>query len=290
MYLIYENEFNKNVHDEQDKLIRWINEAARLNPKAPLNVILSAAKAYVDGKHYAVSTLDGRFMGSNEPVIESEELVEEEVVEEINVDETPEEENVVIEEVTVEEEPEVEDAIQEMEEELHPVETHAVSQEESAEETPEEEEFISEKEDIEATVTVEEYLESNNLSAAEEKAIIAKAAEVVAEDATLRSEELAEEYLEEMSEEEERQLLSVGEKKASINDAIDFSKRKKSRGSALAALQEEAEDDAIEAVIEERQDRKKRKPTTYNTGDEKQSRIRDNLVAIYTNIDDLQDL
>lgn len=285
MYLIYENEFNKNVHDEQDKLIRWINEATRLNPKAPLNVILSAAKAYVDGKNYAVTTLDGRFMGSNETIVEPE-VIEEEILEEevVAVEE-------IVEEPTEEEIAEVEEAITEMEEELHPVETHAVSQEESAEETPEEEEFISDEENIESTITLDEYVESNQLTAAQENAIIAKAAEVVAEDAELRSEELVEDYLEEMSEEEERILLSVGEKKASINDAIDFSKRKKSRGSALAALAEENDgDDAIEAVIEERQDRKKRKPTTYNTGDEKQSRIRDNLVAIYTNIDDLADL
>ena len=290
MYLIYENEFNKNVHDEQDKLIRWINEAARLNPKAPLNVILSAAKAYVDGKNYAVTTLDGRFMGSNETIVEPE-VIEEEILEEEILEEEVVAVEEIVEEPTEEEIAEVEEAITEMEEELHPVETHAVSQEESAEKTPEEEEFISDEENIESTITLDEYVESNQLTAAQENAIIAKAAEVVAEDASLRSEELAEDYLEEMSEEEERMLLSVGEKKASINDAIDFSKRKKSRGSALAALAEENDgDDAIEAVIEERQDRKKRKPTTYNTGDEKQSRIRDNLVAIYTNIDDLADL
>lgn len=279
MYLIYENEFNKNVHDEQDKLIRWINEAARLNPKAPLSVILSAAKAYVDGKNYAVTTLDGRFMGSNETIVEPE-IVEEEILEEEVIEEEVIAEEEIEETVTEEE---VDAAIEEMEEELHPVITHSVSQEESAEETPEEEEFISEEENIESTITLDEYIEDSQLTHTQEIAIISRAADVIAEAA------LEEEYA--LSEEEERQLLSVGEKKASINDAIDFSKRKKSRGSALAALAEENEgDDAIEAVIEERQDRKKRRPTTYNTGDEKQSRIRDNLVAIYTNIDDLQDL
>lgn len=327
MYILYENEFNENVHSEQDKLLRWINEASRLNPDVSLEVLLSAAKNWVDGKKYSITTLSGYNPAHPESINSGEEVAEvvvsePEVVEVIVEDTTKineleetisslqksvrelEDKNTALEneliaaytaakvaenvsEVEAETEAveEVHEIVEELDAELEeapvavlpPHITHSVSQEDAIVEL---DDYVSEGDNIEASLTEKEIVEGNEITDAE-------------------VEESIEEVVEEEHAEAELDYFQALENegpKRSINDTVDFSKRKRGRkGSALAALSNDGEDiENMETPDGDaprgRPDRAKRRPKSFNISDEKQSRIRDNLVAIYSDPDALKDL
>lgn len=342
MYILYDNEFNDNVHNEQDKLLRWIHEAARLNPDVPLDMLLSAAKDWVDNKNYVVSELKGYFpqndniMSAKTEEVEETLPVEPEIVEIVNTEEVDnltallasereissslrfELENVqnqitelkaaneslkvqlenipetstevfvesdmpIEEEVeapTFELEEEFEEEVKEEYENTH--ETHSIAQEEALTVIKDE---VNTKGDIEDTLIEEET----------EAPIFALASD---EGDEIIVEEPIEEHFKTVDDFLEAQDVENGEPKKSINDTVDFSKRKRGRkGSALAALQNEGEENNTPEMSEEeegnmmgRGGRSKRRPQRFNMNDEKQSRIRDNLVAIYSDPDALKDL
>lgn len=57
MYLLYEKEFEEVVRREQKKLLRWIQEAVKLNPNADINTIIAAAVNHVDTTAYKVKNV-----------------------------------------------------------------------------------------------------------------------------------------------------------------------------------------------------------------------------------------
>jgi len=56
MYLLYEAEFDKTVKGEQKKLVKWIREAARLNPGIDLATILKTAEERINDTTYTVKS------------------------------------------------------------------------------------------------------------------------------------------------------------------------------------------------------------------------------------------
>jgi hypothetical protein len=338
MYILYENEFNENVHHEQDKLIRWINEAARLNPEISLDVLLSAAKDWVDRKKYSITTLSGYNPAHPEGAWVEPEPVVETVVERVEVENT---ERVEALQAQVDE---LLDFIKTLENKNNVLEaelaalreasnnviedaaeghvTHSVAQEDAIVEL---DDYIAEQHspnivNIEDTLTpeeAEEYMNSGEThhdiatgertwGEIEEDVEASEIEETVSEEVAVEEveETLVEEAVEEGS--EEPAIHNIDEffqaqdeadgPKRSINDTVDFSKRKRGRkGSALAALADDGDDIENMSTTDDmmpvgRGDRSKRRPQRFSMTDEKQSRIRDNLVAIYSDPDALKDL
>lgn len=56
MYLLYETEYDATVKGEQKKLLRWVREAAKLNPDVDLETIIDNASRYVDSSTYKIKT------------------------------------------------------------------------------------------------------------------------------------------------------------------------------------------------------------------------------------------
>ncbi len=54
MYLLYEAEYDATVKGEQKKLLRWVREAAKLNPNVDLETIIENASRYVDSNVYRI--------------------------------------------------------------------------------------------------------------------------------------------------------------------------------------------------------------------------------------------
>lgn len=70
MYLLYEKEVSQAMRAEQERLLFWIEQAAKLNPDADLTTILSAAESYVSNATFVI-TKDGKSLSTQREISRS---------------------------------------------------------------------------------------------------------------------------------------------------------------------------------------------------------------------------
>jgi hypothetical protein len=73
MYLLYEKEVDKAMRTEQERLLYWIAQAAKLNPNASLSTILNAADDYVKSTVYKIYEERSSLFNKQEIIREAEE-------------------------------------------------------------------------------------------------------------------------------------------------------------------------------------------------------------------------
>lgn len=296
MKIVYDSEYNANVHQETERVLLWVREAVRLNPSLPMEEILDAASEWNKEQVY---TLAARGAKVADPAVSPVEAVEvaPPVVEPVEAEtaveavvEAPEEvveavEPVVESETVVEDitAPEIEE-VATIEEAVEAVED-AIAEDAEAEPVEAVLPAITAEQNDTDTISLEDLMAGNVEEPAATEFSFSESNYEAYNGDTVEKVTAAAEAVKATVVEEEPVLP-----KTSINDAVDFSSRKRKRGNLAGAALVDNGGDTPSEDGGERRVAVRRGAVSGFGGDDKQSRIQENIGIIFRDPDAINGL